>query len=103
MKYYEKEFELSKLTFKFKKIAPTKLLAITSSFSIDDINSSERVFNLVLENTEVKLESKWFPVKEKNSEIYWPQQIEEDLPLLQKIVSKFMNEVIVKVFKNSNE
>lgn len=103
MKYYEIEFTiegLDNLSFKFKKMSPIDILTCANSMLQAQENDDmyKRYLITALENTEVKVMDKWFPVKEKGSEIYYPAGMEENLSAMFFITNRFFSEVIKPVF-----
>lgn len=106
MKYYEAIFTTDvepNLKFRIRKVSPIKLLSIATRFGDQDLASTEEVFKFALENTEVQVLDKWFPVKEANKEVYWPADIDENLMLLQELVAYFIKNVIASVFTKSSK
>lgn len=106
MKYYEKTFKSEidpKLEFRFKKISPVKLLSVATQFGGKDIASTEQIFTFALENTEVKVLDQWLPVKETNREVYWPADIEDNIQVLQEVVTHFVTDVLAMVFTKSSK
>lgn len=106
MKYYEKTFksEIDKnLEFRIKKISPVKLLSLATQFGGKDMASTEQIFKFALENTEVKILDQWLPVKETNREVYWPANIEDNIQVLQEVVTHFVTDVLAMVFTKSSK
>lgn len=88
-------------TFRFSKIKPTTLLALTSSLSLSELKTSERVFDFILEHTEANLNGEWHKVKQ--GEVFMPPVLEEQMKVLMEIITKFMKEFLEPVFTNSVE
>lgn len=101
-----KEFTIaSDTTLKFRvvKISPVDLLAITTQIDFDKYTQTQMLFKFALEHTEVEQGGKWFPVKTKDREVYCPLGIENNLVVLNDIITYFLTEVIGKVFPKSSE
>lgn len=96
--------ELKDLYFRNKELSPIKVLSLQTQIDLNDMEKTEKLFKFILENTEVSLDdTTYFPVKEVNSEIYYPKGIEKNLKALNEICSAFMNEVIFPLFTESSK
>lgn len=89
--------------FRFKKISPVKILSLSTELGKQNLVSNEEVFTIILENTEVNILGQWAPVKEKDKEVYWPANIEENPSMLQDIITKFIRTVLLPVFQKSSK
>lgn len=77
------------------------ILDFTSEKNIDAINT---YYNMIFERIEVQInENLWKPVKEKDSNIWWPESIQDDYETLFALVNWFTTEVVFPVFMRSNE
>lgn len=106
MKYHEKTFNSkidTSLEFRLKKVSPVKLLSISTLFGNKDVESIEQLFVFSLENTEVNVGGTWLPVKEKNEDVFWPKTLEDNIPILQEVVTHFVTEVLSTVFTKSSK
>jgi len=105
MKYYETSFKIKDYPkeFRIKKISPVKILSIATQFGEDSLEATERIFTFALENTEVLILDKYLPVKEEGKEVYWPNDIEDNILVLQELVTYFVKNVINIVFQKSSE
>ena len=101
----EKEFTINsrKENFRIPYISPVKLLAISTQVDLEKFQQTETLYTFALENTEVQMGEKWFPVKTKDKEVYMPLGIDEDLIALNEICMFFITEVIYKAFQKSSE
>lgn len=88
-------------TFRYKKIKPTKLLALSTQLGNQDLTTNEEVYDLILENTEVKVEGSWVTLKER--EVFFPPILEERLDVLQSLVIKFIKDYLTPVFMRPEE
>lgn len=105
-KYYESIYNSKlqpELTFRIKKISPVKLLSLATQFGNQDIESTEQIFTFALEHSEVKVLDTWLSVKEAGKEVYWPADIEDNIPVLQEVVTKFVSDVLSTVFTKSKK
>lgn len=107
MKYWEEEFNISTnkdLKFRFKKMSPIDILAISNDIEMYAGNNDSEVYKkyliAVLENTEVKINNSWLPVKEGGN--YYPAYIQDDIRGLREIVNKFFVDVIKPIFIDSS-
>lgn len=108
MKYYEEEFTINALkdyTFRFVKLSPIDILSISNDVigSKEDDKLYKRFLTNAIESTQVKVNEKWLPVKEMNSETYYPAIIESKPKALLEITNRFFKTVIEPTFIESNE
>lgn len=75
--------------FKIKKMNAVELLALRSQIDFEDYNTTKNLYNILLENMEVKINEKWLPVKEGNN--FYPKSIEDDVEAIDKLIQYFMN------------
>jgi hypothetical protein len=100
------EFEIDKLSgtkFRVKEISPVDLLALTMSMDLKDFNSNRMLLNFALENMEVKVGEKWFPVKVQGRNVFMPQSIDKDLIAVSQLTNWFMENILNPVFMNASE
>lgn len=86
---------------RFKKIKPTTLLALITQLGDMNFKVTENTYDFILENTEVKVEGQWVTLKQGG--VYFPVDLETNLLVLQKIITKFVDELLTPVFTNSGE
>lgn len=101
-----KEFTLDckpDLQFRFKNIKPTELLALQMTINFNDFEKTTKLFEFILENTEVLIAQTWLNVKEKGRDVYLPVGIENELNVLMDISTKFLTDVVKPVFQKSRE
>lgn len=89
------EFEL-----RYQKIKPTTLISFTAKVG-DDGLLTEEMINLILENTEIKINSEWTKLKDGNT--YFPTWAESDLNFLQAIALNFVIRYLQPLFLKSKE
>lgn len=89
--------------FRTKSISPVDLLAITTQTDFEKFAQTKALYAFALENMEVKIGEKWFPVKLPGREVYMPTDIEENLTALNELIAKFLDEVVAKTFTKSSE
>ena len=116
----EKTIQKGKYEFRVGKISPVEMLTLSSAgiglykkdaegnFSLDlssskSIDTINTFYNMVFENLEVKVLDKWYPVKQKGTEVWWPEEIKTDYQLLMDLIQWFMTDVIFPVFTKSSE
>lgn len=96
------EYIVKNRNFRIKKMNAIELLAIQSQASFEDLTKTEQFFYLVLEKTEVEIKGQWLPVKEKNKNIFYPKDVEQDVDTIKELISHF-TEYLKDVFLKSNE
>lgn len=96
------QIEHSGETFRIKKMNAIEILAVRSQISNKDVATSMNMFSTILECIECRVGNEWLPVKTKGKEVYFPNGIEDDVLVIQDLVSYFMGEFLVKVFQKSN-
>lgn len=89
--------------FRFKKMNAFEVLGLQTQINFTTADEAQRFFKLCLEYMEVECKNVWLSVKEKGHEVYAPAEIETNVDLLQKVVDKFMNDYLLKVFTRSGE
>lgn len=117
----KKETVVNDRHFRLGKISPVELMTISSAgISLYRKNSDDQLildftstknfdaintyYDMIFEHIEVQInENLWKPVKEKNSNVWWPQSIEDDFQTLFELVNWFTSEVVFEVFTKSNE
>lgn len=88
--------------FRFIKIPPTKLLALTSMLgSESNFNDKSFVIDFALSNTEIKIDSIWNKVKD--GDLFFPPILEERLDVLRQIVDKFTLNFLIPLFHKPAE
>ena len=99
----EFKIEGSDYQFRIAKMNAIEVLGLRTLIDLTDIDSAIKWYNTLLERVEVQFEGKWYPVKEKNSSVFYPNGIEQDYHLISGICAYFMNEFLKPVFWSSNE
>lgn len=90
-------------TFRIKDIQPTLLLALRTTIDFDDLEATNKLYNFILENLEVNIKGSWFNVKEKNREIYVPDEIKTDFKALNELINYFLGDYLKPLFTKSNK
>lgn len=88
--------------FRLAKMNALDVLAFRTQVDFDTMENARSLFGKILENIEVQVGQDWFPCKEKNKEIYYPAELEENIDLLNKLVEYFLNGFLKLVFQKSN-
>lgn len=88
--------------FRLAKMNALDVLAFRTQVSFDTLDEARALFAKVLENVEVQVGQDWFPCKEKDREIYYPAELEENVDLMNKLVEHFLNGFLKPVFLKSN-
>lgn len=83
------EFIINDNTFRIKNMNAIELLALQTQYNFDDVDSSLKLFNNMLERMEVKCNNSWLPVKEKGKDIYYPANVENDYKTIKQLIGKF--------------
>lgn len=91
------------LKFRVGKIGAVEMLALQTQIDFKSLVQTETVFNFIFEHIEVEIAGKWIPVKEKNREVYYPVDLEEDMNALHELLFYFLNNVVKPLFVKSNE
>ena len=106
--------------FRIGRISPVEMLTISSAgislykkgpdgnFTLDfsnekNVETINTFYNMVFEHIEVKVADKWNPVKQKGTEVWWPESIVTNYDLLMDLINWFMSEVVFPVFLKSSE
>lgn len=100
------EFKIAKrpeLELRIKKVSPVDLLAISTQMDFNKFAQTKEMYKFALEQTEVKIGDKWFPVKVEGREVYMPTDLEDDPIALNEIIVYFLDNVVTKVFPESSE
>lgn len=101
----QKEFIISsfpKLKFRAGKISALEILALKTQIDFDDIEKTQETFKFILEHLEVNIGDKWIKVKEKDKDIYYPAELEDDVAGINDLIMHFLTEVIKPLFLKSN-
>lgn len=107
MKYYEEQFEVEGYSQKISipRISGPKVLAMSTVFfkarSDNDIESWDTIYTFCLEHSFIEVGGKLVPIKEKGKEIYWPQNLADDLKFQRAVCSIFLSRVFETVFLDS--
>lgn len=102
-----KEFTLEghpEFEFRTKYVSPIDILALsTTSVSFEELKQTKEFYCFALENVEVKVGEKWFPVKYQGRDVYTPPELEDDIVMLNDIIQWYLENVIVAAFQKSSE
>ena len=98
------EFKIthSSETFRVKKMNAIEALALQSQIDFDSVESTEKLYNAILERLEVKVNDQWLPVKEKGRNIYYPDGIENCVNVIQELIHHFLYDYLKPLFQKSN-
>lgn len=88
--------------FRFKDVSPLDILALNGA-DFKDIKQRRDIYKFVMENTEVKIGEKWFPVKTPDKDVYIPIGMEKKIAEMDEMCAKYMVEVVFKAFQKSSE
>ena len=97
------EFKVGKHTFRNRNLSPTEALALETIVNMEDFNKSKHMYDTIFESIEVQIGDTWQPLKEKNTNVYMPVGIEEDLSLLNNVAMTFIVKVLQPLFQKSTE
>lgn len=107
-KYYEQELEIStqkNLKFRFKNINTITMMTMIHDFQMSSAIAGAKFYQsyitALLENTEVCINEKWYPVKEGDH--YYPAALTYDFRGFEEIFNKFYELVLSDVFQGSDE
>lgn len=107
MQYYEKEFKIDKYDFRIKKIKTTKLLSNAQTYLLaikdNDSDTTERIYDFMLENIEYKSSGKWYDLKDKGIDELRLPELDNKPEIILELTTKFSNEVFAKVFFNKGD
>lgn len=92
----------SDLTFRIKHMNAIEILAMRTQFSNESLESTITSFKTILENIEVKCDEKWIPAKIKGREVYFPDGLENDINVVNDLISYFIGTFLKSVFQKSN-
>lgn len=92
---------INKNNYRVKKMNAIELMALRSQIDFDNYNSVVKMYETLLEKIEVEVNEKWLPVKTVGTNIYVPQGIEDDVEVVEQLIS-FILEYIKSVFMKSN-
>lgn len=90
-------------TFRVAKMNAIELLALETQLNFKGINQSQAAIESILERIEVKVGDKWVAVKMKDRQVYTPAEVEDDINLVAKLMTKFTKEIVNPVFQKSEE
>ena len=94
------EFEVNGKTFRIKKMNAIEILALRQHVDFENFSGTMKLFNLALEHIEHKVKESWIQVKQGND--YYPSGLEEDITLVNELISTFLN-WLKSVFPKSSE
>ena len=97
------ELKLNGMTYRIKKMNAIETLALRSQYRADaTYEETANFYNTVLERMEVNAGKEWLPVKTPGKDIYYPNGIENDIAVIEKLILHFVQH-ITEVFQKSNE
>ena len=96
------EIQIKNNTYRIKKMNAIEVLALQSQIDFEDIKSTMKCYNTLLERIEVQVKDKWLPVKLENSDTYFPAGLEDDFELVDALMH-FILSYLKSVFQKSNE
>ncbi len=98
-------FKIEGYNYEFRpsELNAIQLLSLKTRLGFTSLEQSEEIFSFILENVEVNINGTWTKVKEKNSNIFMPLDITENLSIPESIVIYYINNVIKPLFKKSKE
>ena len=105
-KTYEVELREHKTyKIKFNYIKPTMAFSFMEIYhrtevkpNIETMETLSSLYDFVLENTQIRVNDKWFPVKEKGRDIYYPERLAQEYDSIYTIFDKFLEVVITPFF-----
>ncbi len=89
--------------FRFAKMNAIEVLALETQMDFNSVAQSQATIEAILEKIEVKVIDTWTPVKMKDMNVYTPDEIETNVMLVMKLVTKFTKELRDTVFQKSEE
>lgn len=89
--------------FRFAKMNAIEVLALETQMDFNSVAQSQATIEAILEKIEVKVIDTWTPVKMKGMNVYTPDEIETNVMLVMKLVTKFTKELRDTVFQKSEE
>lgn len=93
--------KIDKNEFRVKKMNAIEVISFKSLMDFSSLEGVSNFFKTILENLEVRIGDEWLPVKEKNREVYYPNGIENDIKMVDKLLNYF-REYLEEVFTQSS-
>ena len=97
-----KEIVINDKTYRLKKLNAIEIMAFKTQINFDTYEHAKELYELVLEQFETQANDKWLPVKQKDTQIYYPNGIENDFDTISQLLGYFI-QYIKSVFQKSNE
>lgn len=97
----KKTFVYEDKEYRIKQMNAIELMALRSQIDFDDYNNVVRMYETLLEKIEVNVNDRWLPVKTPNSNIYVPSGIENNLEVVEQLITNIMS-YLKSVFMKSN-
>ena len=91
--------QVNNLEFRIRKMNALEILAFQTQISFDSYEDALKFYSLALENIELKVKDKWIIVKQ--GDLYYPTDLENNMPLMKTLIKYFMD-YIKEVFQKSN-
>lgn len=93
--------KIDKNEFRVKKMNAIEVISFRSLMDFSSLDRVSSFFKTILENIEVRINDDWLPVKEKNREVYYPNGIENDIKVIDKLLNYFQS-YLKEVFTKSS-
>lgn len=93
--------KIGKNEFRVRQMNAIEIISFRSLMDFSSLDGVSSFFKTILENIEVKVGDKWLPVKEKNREVYYPNGIENDIKVIDKLLNYFKS-YLGEVFTQSS-
>ena len=87
--------------FRIRKMNAIELFAIQTVIDNTNYDSTLNSYKIILENMEVTCGDTWLPVKEKDREVYYPKDIENNIVEIRELILMFMK-YVNEVFQKSD-
>lgn len=87
--------------FRIRKMNAIELFAIQTVIDNTSYDSMLNSYKIILENMEVRCGDTWLPVKEKDHEVYYPKDIENNIVEIRELILMFMK-YVNEVFQKSD-
>lgn len=85
--------------FRYTRIKPTLLLSMTTQLAFNDLNKNTKIYDLILNHTEVKVDGVWNKLMDIQGD-YFPPILENRIDVLNQIITKYLNEYLAPSFKS---
>lgn len=96
------EKKINNNLYRIKKMNAIELFALQTQIDMTNVQTTLSCYNEFLERIEVECNGQWLPVKEKNKDIYYPNEVENDFDTIKALI-KFMFDYLNSVFHKSSK